>query len=297
MHKWVLYLIVRWLLIFANLMAWLKKNESTKDGDMPFFGHIEVLRWHIIRSILAILVFFFVALFNKNWVFDVLIFGPTQNDFITYKALCFLSNFLYLKDMFCLEGVKINFINTELAGQFMMHIQISFLCGFILGFPYTIYELWKFIKPGLYEKETRYTEGIVIFISLLFLIGVAFGYFILIPFSLNFFASYSISENVNNMFTATNYISFLSMFLLSSGLMFELPMVVFFLAKIGILTPQFMRTYRRHAVVVLCVASAIITPTADVGTMMLVFVPLYFLYEISIFIAAAIYQQRQKELR
>lgn len=278
-------------------MGWLKKNGATQEGDMPFLAHIEALRWHIIRSVLAILFFFFVALFSKEWVFDVFIFGPTHHDFITYKILCRLSDFLQLKDALCFEGIKINFINTELAGQFMMHIKISFLCGFILGFPYTIYELWKFVKPGLYEKETRYTESIVLFISLLFLVGVAFGYLVLIPFSLNFFASYTISDSVNNMFTATNYISFLTMFLISTGLMFELPMVVYFLAKIGILTPQFMRTYRRHAVVILCVAAAIITPTADVGTMMLVFVPLYILYEISIFIAAAVYKNRQAELQ
>lgn len=277
-------------------MAFFSKKKPDGDSEMPFIEHLEVLRWHIVRSVSLILIFFVVALFAKHWVFDVFIFGPTHDDFITYRLLCQLSTKLGLGDLICLKGVQVNFINTELAGQFMMHIKISFLTAFICGFPFIIYELWKFVKPGLHHQETNYTKGIVFFTSILFLIGVAFGYFVLIPFSVNFFATYSISDSVQNMFTVTNYISFITIFMLSCGLMFELPMIVYFLSKIGLLTPTFMRDYRRHAVVVLMIVAAVITPTADIGTMLLVFVPLYFLYEISIFISAGVERGREKEM-
>jgi sec-independent protein translocase protein TatC len=277
-------------------MALFSKKKPEGDSDMPFLEHLEVLRWHIVRSVSFILIFFFIALFAKEWVFDVFIFGPTKDNFITYRALCALSEKLGLGDLICMQGIQIEFINTELAGQFMMHIKISFLCGFLAAFPLIIYELWKFVKPGLYQTESRYAEVVAFFISLLFFVGVAFGYFVLIPFSINFFAAYSISDSVQNMFTVTNYISFISIFMLSTGLMFEMPMVVYFLSKLGILSPSFMREYRRHAVVILAIVAAIITPTADVGTMMLVFVPLYILYEISIFISAAVERNREKEM-
>lgn len=277
-------------------MAIFSKQKPETDNDMPFLEHLEVLRWHIVRSVIVILVFFLIALFAKHWIFDVFIFGPTHDDFITYRLMCQFSEWLGMEDLLCLKGVKINFINTELAGQFMMHIKISFLTGFICGFPFIIYELWKFIKPALYQKETNYTKGIVFFTSVLFLIGVAFGYFVLIPFSVNFFATYSISDSVQNLFTVTNYISFITIFMLSCGLMFELPMIVYFLSKVGLLTPSFMRNYRRHAVVILMIVAAVITPTADVGTMLLVFVPLYFLYEISIFISAGVERNSEKEM-
>ena len=277
-------------------MALLSRKNPEGDTEMSFLDHLEALRWHIVRSVLMIIVFFLIALFAKKWIFDVFIFGPTHDDFVTYRALCKLSDVLGLGDLICMQGIQLSFINTELAGQFMMHIKISFLAGFICAFPFIIWEVWRFVKPGLYETESRYTEGIVFFTSFLFLVGVAFSYFVLIPFSVNFFATYTISDSVTNMFTVTDYISFLTIFLLSCGLIFELPMIVYFLSKIGILTPAFMRNYRRHAIVVLMITAAVITPTADVGTMMLVFVPLYFLYEISIFISAAVQRNSEKEM-
>jgi sec-independent protein translocase protein TatC len=272
------------------------KKKPGGDVEMSFLEHLEVLRWHLLRSVLYVLFFFIIALFAKKWIFDVFIFGPTRHDFITYRLLCRLSHQFNLGSLICFEGITIDFINTELAGQFMMHLKISFLTGFICAFPFIVWEIWRFVKPGLYEKEAKYAEGIVFFASLLFLIGVAFSYFVLVPFSINFFAGYTISDQVQNMFTATNYISFLTIFLLSCGLIFELPMMVYFLSKIGILTPAFMRQYRRHAVVIMMIVAAIITPTADVGTMMLVFMPLYFLYEMSIFIAAAVERNAEKEM-
>jgi len=277
-------------------MALFSKTQPDGDADMPFLAHLDVLRWHLMRSAIYILVFFIATLSAKRWLFDVFLFGPTKDDFITYRGMCKLSVLLSLGDSLCLEGIKVNFINTEMAGQFMMHIKLSLVAAFILSFPLIVWEFWKFIRPGLYDKEAKYTEGFVLVASSLFLVGIAFGYFVLVPFSINFFANYSISDDVQNLFTVTNYISFITIFLLSCGLMFELPMLVYVLSKFGLLTPHFMRTYRRHAVVVLMIVAAIITPTADAGTLMLVFVPLYVLYEISIFISASVNAKREKEM-
>ncbi len=277
-------------------MALFSKTQPDGDADMPFLAHLDVLRWHLMRSAIYILVFFIVTLSAKKWLFDVFLFGPTKDDFITYRGMCKLSVLLGLGDSLCLEGIKVNFINTEMAGQFMMHIKLSLVAAFVLSFPLIVWEFWKFIRPGLYEKEAKYTEGFVLVASMLFLVGIAFGYFVLVPFSINFFANYSVSDDVQNLFTVTNYISFITIFLLSCGLMFELPMLVYVLSKFGLLTPHFMRTYRRHAIVVLMIVAAIITPTADAGTLMLVFVPLYVLYEISIFISASVNRKREKEM-
>lgn len=275
-------------------MALFRKKIPRYETEMPFLQHLEVLRWHLLRSVMYVAIFFIIALFSKRWLFDVIIFGPTHDDFITYRILCRLSHWLGWYDTICIKGIRLNFINTELAGQFMMHLKISFLAGFVAAFPFIVWELWRFVKPGLYEKEIQYAEGIVFFASLLFLLGVVFSYLILVPFSIQFFATYTISNQVQNMFTVTNYISFLTIFLLSCGFMFELPMLVYFLSKLGLLTPAFMRRYRQHAVVVLMIIAAIITPSADVGTMLLVFIPLYCLYEISIFISAAVERNEEK---
>ena len=273
----------------------LRDDGSVHDTEMSFIDHLESLRWHIIRAVLSILFFTIATFLFKGFVFDTLIFGPTKLDFPTYRGLCALSEQISLGNLLCIEKLNIRFINIEMAGQFLVHLKVSFVFGFVMGFPYTLWELWKFIRPGLYQKEIQYTRGIVFFSSLLFFMGVSFGYFILTPFAINFFANYQVSELVNNDFTLTNYVGFLTMFVLASGLIFELPMLVYFLSKLGLVTPQFMREYRRHAVVVILVLSAVITP-ADIGTMLLVFVPVYFLYEISIFISASVVANLEKEL-
>ncbi|MEX0811957.1 MAG: twin-arginine translocase subunit TatC [Chitinophagales bacterium] len=273
----------------------VREDGSIEDTEMSFIDHLESLRWHVVRAVLSILIFTIATFLFKGFVFDTLIFGPTKLDFPTYRGLCALSEALSLGNMLCIEKLNLRFINIEMAGQFLVHLKVSFVFGFVMGFPYTLWELWKFIRPGLYQKEIRYTRGIVFFSSLLFFLGVSFGYFILTPFAINFFSNYQVSELVSNDFTLTNYVSFLTMFVLASGLIFELPMLVYFLSKIGLLTPGMMREYRRHAVVAILAVSAVITP-ADVGTMLLVFVPVYFLYEISIFISASVAAKIEEEL-
>ena len=268
------------------------KKQQHEGKEMSFLDHLEELRWHIIRSAIAIGVFMVVAFLSKSFIFDTLIFAPTHSDFATYRLLCKLSELL-ATDLLCITNVEMTFINIELAAQFLIHLKVSLILGFVAAFPYISWEIWRFIKPALYESEIRYSKGIVVFISVMFLIGIAFGYYVLTPFSLNFFGNYTVTSDVTNSFTFTNYIGFLTMFVLSSGIIFELPVAVYFLSKLGLVTPSLMRTYRKHALVAILFVSAIITP-ADVGTQILVAVPVYFLYEISILISAKVERSRDE---
>lgn len=257
-------------------------EEETKE--MGFLDHLEEFRWHIIRSLVAVIVVSIATFVSKKWVFDSLIFGPSKPDFFTYKVLCKLSNKLNMGDILCIKAFNFQFINTEMAGQFLVHIKVSLVFGFILAFPYVFWEMWKFVKPALYDKEVKHTRGVIFFSSLLFLSGVLFGYYVLLPVSINFFASYGVSDMVGNSFMLSNYVTFITMIVMATGIMFELPMVVYFLSKVGLITPQFMRTYRKHAFVAVLAISAIITPP-DVATQIIVTLPVMILYEASIFIS------------
>lgn len=260
-----------------------------KDAEMTFFDHLEELRWRIVRTMAAILIFATAAFIAKDFIFTQVLFGPKNIDFPTYKFLCLLVDKWNLSKELCIQKVNYTIINTEMAGQFMVHIKTSLAIGLIFAFPYLVWEIWLFIRPGLYEKEIKASRFAILFSSFLFFIGVAFGYFILTPMSINFLSTYSISETVNNTFTLTNYIGFLTTFVLANGIMFQLPVVVYLLAKIGLVSAGMMREYRKHAVVVIFILAAIITP-ADISSMVLVAFPLMILYEISIYIAKKTYK-------
>ena len=266
---------------------------------MGFFDHIDVLRGHIFRSAVAIAVVTTVAMVYSRWVFDSLIFGPVKSDFFTYRVLCHLTNVLrpHLCQFstllcpdkgLCFDGLDMKFMNTELFGQFITQIQISVVLGFIASVPYILWEVWRFVRPALSPTEAKKSSRVIIFSSLFFFVGVAFAYFLIIPFSLNFAASYNISGQVNNLFTLDNYIGFLTMMMLGCGIVFELPMIIFFLAKLGIITAKFMRNYRRHAIVIILILAAVITPSPDMFTMTIVAIPIYILYEISIVVATRV---------
>jgi len=270
----------------------LFRKATPADAEMPFLEHVEVLRGHIVRSLIAVAVTSSLVFINKAYLFDTLIFGPASQDFITYKVLCWVSDRIALGKALCIDVFNFSFINIELAGQFVIHIKAALLIGFVLAFPYIFWEFWRFVRPALHEQEARYAKGIVFFSSLLFFIGVLFGYLILIPAMLNFLGNYQVSAQVQNNFTLTNYIGFISMFVLASGGIFELPMVVYFFSKLGLLTPGMMRQYRKHAVVVILIIAAVITPSPDIGSQLLVFIPVYLLYEISIFISARVAKNR-----
>lgn len=262
---------------------------------MHFLDHLEALRWHLVRSAIAIVILALVAFLNTEILFDQIILGAKSPDFLTYRVLCQLSD-RFNVDM-CIREVPFILINIDISGQFTTHIYTSFIAGFILGFPYLIWELWRFIKPALSKKELNYSRGIVFFSSLLFLSGVLFGYYIISPLSINFLGSYQISSMVANQITLSSFISTVTMLTLSSGVVFELPVVIYFLSKIGIVTPSFLRTYRRHAMVIILIIAALITPSPDISSQILVAIPLFILYEIGIGVSAMVLRNKEKEAK
>jgi sec-independent protein translocase protein TatC len=264
------------------------EDEFSDPKEMSFFDHIDAFRGHIVRSVIAVLGLSIVAFFNKYLMFDVILFGPMHTDFWTYEMLCNLSHQFTNSDEFCIKEMGFTLSNISMSGQFSEHIFISFITGIILAFPYILWELWKFIKPALSKKETRYARGLVFFSSSLFFIGILFGYFLLSPLSINFLGSYKVSELVSNEINLDSYVSFIATLTFATGLIFEMPILVYFLAKIGILSSAWMRKSRRYAIVVILILAAVLTPSPDIASMVLMFIPLYSLYEVSILVAAGV---------
>ena len=271
-------------------MALSNKNPNK---EMNFLGHLEALRWHLVRSAIAICVLAVIAFFNKELIFDGIILAPKNKDFPTYRVLCYLSKKFNI-DM-CFDQINFSVINLDISGQFTTHMWIAFMSGFILAFPYFIWELWRFIKPALSDRELGISRGVVFFTSLLFISGLLFGYYVITPLSINFLGNYQVSAEVHNTISLDSYINIVTVMSLSTGLVFELPMIIYFLSKIGFITPQFMRTYRKHAMVVNLILAAVITPSPDVTSQMLVAFPLFALYEISIYVSAMVYKQKLKK--
>jgi len=271
-----------------------EQKQLAPAGEMSFIEHLEALRWHIFRSLMAVGIVMVIMFILGPTVFDYIIFGPKEAWFLTYKGFCEFSRLIGLGDMMCLTPTPFEIVNIDMMGQFLAHLKVSIVLGFAVAFPYVFWEIWRFIEPALYDDEVKYTRGIVFITSLLFTVGALFGYFVLCPFSINFFAGYSISETIKNTITLSSYVGIVTTLVMASGIMFELPMVVYFLSKIGILTPEMMREYRKHAFVVILVIAAAITP-ADVWTQILVSVPVYFLYEISILVSARVVKNAELE--
>lgn len=269
-----------------------KKKGEEEEKEMGFLDHLEELRWHLIRSVIAILVLMIVVFANSKFVFGTIILGPTKSNFPTYQFLCYLSDLMSSKAL-CIENLNLELINTQLTGQFLMHITSSIMLGFVLAFPYVFWEIWRFVKPALHTGEKNVAKGAVFFVSLLFFLGAFFGYYVVAPLSLNFLSNYSLG--VKNMITLTNYVSTLTTLILACAVLFQLPMVAYFFSKIGLITPKFMKKYRRHAIVVILLISAIITPP-DMFSQVLIAIPLGFLYEISIRISKRVEKKRLKDL-
>ena len=268
-----------------------KKRDP--NYDMSFLDHLEALRWHVVRSVLVICTLGLVAFVNKELIFDGIILAPKNTDFWTYRMLCLLGQKLNI-DM-CITQIDFSVINLDISGQFTTHMWVAFVTGCVLGFPYLVWELWRFIKPALSAREIKYSKGLVFFTSLLFIMGILFGYYIISPLSINFLGSYKVSEEISNQISMASYINIVTVMTLSCGFVFELPMIVYFLSKIGVMSPAFMRKYRKHAMVVNLIVAAVITPSPDVTSQMLVAIPLFLLYEISIFVSAAVERNKNKE--
>lgn len=262
---------------------------------MAFVDHIEELRWHIIRSLLSVIVCAIIVFFNIEWIFDHIILGPAHSDFISYRALCKLGRITHI-DALCLDEIKMEFQNTQLSGQFMISFSVSFMLGFIVAFPYIFWEFWRFIKPALKPSELKYARGIVFWTSLLFFMGVAFAYYVVAPFTINFFANYQLSPSFKNIITISSYYDSMSDLVLGIGLVFELPVIVYFLSRVGILTPKLMREKRNYAILIIFVLAAVITPP-DWFSIWLVAIPLIVLYEASITISERVKRDKiRKEL-
>ena len=257
---------------------------------MSFLQHLEELRWHIIRALVAVVAGAILAFMFKNFIFDNIILAPNNPDFVTNRLLCRLADAVNAPAL-CINQNPIELISIKMSGQFTTHINISLVAGLIMAFPYVFWEFWSFFRPALYEKERKYARGAVTMASVLFTMGILFGYFIITPLSINFLGSYRVSDIVNNQINITSYIGSVTSVALSAGITFELPIVVFFLARIGVVTPEFMRKYRKHAIVLVLIVAAVITPP-DVFSLILVSIPLVLLYEVSIFIASRVVKKR-----
>jgi sec-independent protein translocase protein TatC len=268
-----------------------KIDEPVKE--MGFFDHIEELRWHILRSFIAILVFTIFIFTQKNFIFDKIIYGPRHEDFITYKFMCKIGAWIHI-DGLCIKPPNFSVNAIELGEAFFTHMQVSFVLGFIVAFPYVFWEFWRFISPGLYSKEQKAARGIVFICSLLFLAGVLFGYYIIAPFAISFLAGYYIPGTTSTP-TLSSYIGYMVMFTLPIGLTFELPIVIYMLSKIGVVGPKFLRTFRKHMFVVIMIVSGIITPSPDIVSQLLVGIPLYLLYEVSIIVSKRVEDNRLKK--
>ena len=267
-----------------------KKNIN----EMSFLDHLEDLRWHLIKSVAAITIAATGAFLAKGFIFDVLIFGPSKASFITYQLLCKASQYIGMES-FCFTELPFRIQSRTMSGQFSAHIWTAITAGFIIAFPYVVYQLWKFISPGLHKDERKHSRGFIIISSLLFFLGVLFGYYVICPLSINFLGTYQVSNEVHNDFDLSSYIGLIRSSVLASGLVFELPIIIYFLTKVGLVTPAFLIKYRKYALVVVLIISAIITPP-DIASQVIVAIPILILYQVSILISRIVIRnQKRKE--
>lgn len=277
-----------------SLIKAVKEKGKSLEAEMSFFDHLDVLRKHLIRSSLAIIVFTGVAFAYYDFIFDTIIMGPKNPQFWTYRMMCSLSERFDLGPNFCITKIPFAIINTEMAGQFTLQLNSSLMIGVILGFPYLLFEVWRFVKPALHEKERKSASGFTFYATLLFIVGIMFGYYIIAPLSISFLASYIVSDTIDNMITIDSYLSTVATLTIGAGVIFELPIVIYILSKLGVMTPKFMRSSRRYATVIILIIAAVVTPTPDLLTMLTVSFPLFLLYEVSIYISARVEKKKLK---
>ncbi len=269
-----------------------KYLDQPEGKEMSFLDHLEELRWHLIRAVIAIFIFSIAAFISVDFIFNTVIFGPAKVDFWTFRMLCKLGDLVHSPAL-CIQTLDFKLQSRQMTGQFTMHITSSFVIGLIVAFPYVFWEFWRFVSPGLQMTEKAISRGAVFSVTVLFALGVMFGYFIMAPLAVSFLSGYHVSDLVHNEFDITSYISTLSSLVLGSGLLFQLPIVVYFLSKIGIVTPSLMRSYRKHAIVVILILGAVFTPP-DPLSQILISLPLFGLYQFSIFISAYVHKKAER---
>jgi sec-independent protein translocase protein TatC len=267
-----------------------KKNKN----EMSFLDHLEDLRWLLVRSSAVIVVMAIITFYFSDFIFDDIIFGPTHTDFITYRFFCEVAQAFGVTGDICVDDLPFTIQNTSMEGQINVFIWTCITAGFIFAFPYILYEIWKFISPALYDKEKKGAIGFIVISSVLFFLGVLFGYFVIVPLSINFVATFSVSSVVKNEFNLDSYIGMIKTSVIAAGLFFELPIIIYFLTKLGLVTPDFLRKYRKYAIVILLIVAAVVTPP-DVVSQITVAIPMLLIYEASIFLSVYVEKKRLRD--
>jgi sec-independent protein translocase protein TatC len=277
-------------------MAFNFFKRTPGQAEMSFIEHLEALRWHIVRSVLAIVVLAIFAFVKIDWIFENVIMGPLKQDFISVVGLCHLSHFLHIGNTLCLPAANVQLQTTAFGSQFISSITIAFVCGFIIAFPYIFWEFWRFVKPALSPKEIKSTRGSIFFVTFFFMLGISFGYFLLAPFTFSFLSNYKLgmSGMLITRPTLDDYLDNLLDILIGSGIAFQLPLISYVLTHIGLITPGFLRTYRKYAYVAILFVAAVITPSPDWMSQTIVALPLIVLYEISIRISVRVEKNIRK---
>lgn len=276
------------------LFDFFNRRKTETQGEMTFIDHLEELRWHLVRSVIAVVICAIgVMIFSKEVVEDVLM-APTRADFVSARWLCTMGQSIGIGDTLCFNAVDAKFLENTMTGQFLAYFTLGFMGGFVIAFPYIFWEFWRFVRPALSEKELKKTRGVIFWVSMLFFSGVAFGYFILTPFMVNFYFNFKLSSQIVIMPSFSDYLENLIYTTVGIGVLFQMPLLVMVLARIGIVTAKFLRKYRRHAFVIIVIAAAIITPSTDPFSLTIVTIPLYLLFEASIMVAARINKQQEK---
>ncbi len=272
----------------------MAKTVNQNPDEMSFLDHLEELRWHLIRSVIAIVLVACVAFVMKDFIFDTVIFGPKKMSFPTYQFFCKIATFFNITSEFCGDALPFTIQNRTMAGQFSAHIWTSIWAGFILAFPYVLWEVWRFISPGLHKNERRHSKGFIFTASFLFFLGVLFGYYVVAPLSINFLGTYQVSKEVLNEIDISSFIATVRASVIACGIMFELPIIIYFLTKVGLVTPEILKKYRKIALVVVLILCAVITPP-DVASQIIVAIPVLMLYQASIYISRLVIKRDAKK--
>jgi len=271
-------------------------RRRRKDGtgeEMSFVEHLDVLRSHLFRSALAVAVGAIVMVIYNKFIVERVLMGPTNGDFFTYVYMCKASQWMGLGTKLCMTAINVNMQSTEVSGQFNIYFNVILIGGFILAFPYVFWQFWKFTKPALTPKELKNTRGVIFWVSALFFIGILFGYFVVAPYTVNFFSNFSLDPKIKNIWTISSYFSTIVPLILGAGLAFQMPLVMYFLAKIGVVSASYLRRVRKYAILVMVIVASIITPPDMLSTIVCT-IPLMILYEISILLCVK-EEKRQKK--
>jgi sec-independent protein translocase protein TatC len=268
-------------------------NDGSK-AEMSFIEHLDALRGHLFKSAVAVALGAIVMAVYNKFIVEKVLMGPTNQDFPTYTYLCKISQRLGLGKKLCMTQINVNMQSTDVAGQFNIYFNVILIGGFIIAFPYVFWQFWKFTKPALKPKELKNTRGVIFWVSLLFFMGIFFGYFIIAPYTINFFSNFSIDPKIKNIWTVSSYFNTIVPLILGAGLAFQLPLVMYFLAKVGVVSAKYLRRVRKYAILIMLIVAGIITPP-DMLSQIVCTIPLMLLYEISVLLCVKVEKKRAEE--